>query len=73
MRYRIGTEPTNLPGQAVTVDGLTVFSAVFGLLAGSGFVIAGIKGRQRWLMFWGGGLVLASLGYLGSLLFLPAN
>lgn len=67
MRYRIGQDPESIRGQAVGEDGLTIFTAVFGLLTGIGFVIAGIKGRQRWLLFWGGGLVLASLSYLGSL------
>jgi len=67
MRYRIGEDPANLQGQPVGEDGLTIFTAVFGLVAGTGFVIAGIKGRQRWLLFWGAGLVVASVGYLGSL------
>jgi len=67
MRYRIGQDPADLQGQAVGEDGLTVFTAVFGLLTGIGFVIAAIKGRQHWLLFWGAGLVLASLAYLGSL------
>lgn len=67
MRYRIGQDPANVLGQPVTEDGLTIFTAVFSLLTGIGFVVAAIKGRQPWLLFWGGGLVLASLGYLGSL------
>jgi hypothetical protein len=67
MRYRIGQEPSHSMGQPVGEDGLTIFTAVFSLLTGLIFIIAGIKGRQRWLMFWGGGLVLASLAYLGSL------
>ena len=69
MRYRIGQDPANTPAQAVAVDGLTIFTAVFGLLVGAGFVIAGIKARQRWLLFWGAGLVLASMAYLGSLFY----
>jgi len=67
MRYRIGQDPELIPTQPVGEDGLTIFTAVFGLLAGTGFMIAGIKGRQRWLLFWGSGLVIASLAYLGSL------
>ena len=67
MRYRIGQDPSLSQSQPVGEDGLTIFTAVFSLLTGVGFVIAGLRGRQRWLMFWGGGLVLASLAYLGSL------
>lgn len=67
MRYRIGQEPINSQGQPVGEGGLTIFTAVFSLLTGVGFVVAGVKGRQRWLIFWGAGLVLASLAYLGSL------
>ena len=67
MRYRIGEDPTSFQGQPVGEDGLTIFTAVFSLLTGVGFVVAGIKGRQRWLMFWGSGTVLASMAYLGSL------
>lgn len=67
MRYRIGQDPTNTATQAVGEDGLTIFTALFGLLAGIGFVYAAVKGRQWWLLFWGAGLVLASLAYLGSL------
>ena len=69
MRYRIGQDPADLHGQAVGEDGLAIFTAVFSLLTGIGFVIAGIRGRQRWLLSWGVGLVLASLSYLGWVLF----
>lgn len=64
MRYRIGQEPTSGLGQAVNVDGLTIFTAVIGLVAGTVFVIAGLRGRQRWLLAWGAGLIVASLIYL---------
>lgn len=67
MRYRIGEDPENMQGQPVGEDGLTIFTAVFGLITGIIFVIAGIKGRQRWMQFWGAGLILSSLAYLGSL------
>lgn len=69
MRYRIGQDPANLTGQAVGEDGLTIFTAVFSLITGIIFVIGGIRGRQRWLMLWGAGLVLVSLAYLGSVIF----
>jgi len=40
--------------------------AFYGLLAGSGFVWMGLRGRQHWMVFWGGGLVLCSIAYLLS-------
>jgi len=67
MRYRIGQDPTQAGAQPVGEDGLTIFTAVFSLLVGIGFVLAGIRGRQRWLIFWGGMMIIASLAYLGSL------
>lgn len=67
MRYRIGQEADILEAQVVGEGGLTIMTAVFGLVTGTLFVYAGIRARQRWLIFWGGGLVFASLLYLGSL------
>ena len=67
MRYRIGEEPANGLGQPVTEDGLTIFTAILSVAIGIGFVVAGIKARQYWLIFWGGGLVVASLVYLSTL------
>ena len=67
MRYREGQEPINSAGQPIGEDGLTIFTAVFSLITGAGFIFAGIKGGQRWLAFWGGVMIVASLGYLGSL------
>jgi len=64
MRYRIGEDVQDL-GEPV-VDGLIPFSAILGLLMGIGFVIAGYRGKQIWLLFWGTGLVLVSLVYLGA-------
>lgn len=61
MRYRIGTDPEQARAQ---VDGMTVGSAVLGLFIGIVFVLAGIRARQFWLLFWGAGLVLASCIYL---------
>ena len=39
-------------------------TAIFALLLGIGFVFAGIKGRQWWIVFWGSTLILASIAYL---------
>jgi len=40
--------------------------SVYGLLLGAGFVMMGLRGRQRWMVFWGGGLVISSVLYLAS-------
>lgn len=40
--------------------------AIYGVLAGIGFVMMGLRGRQHWMVFWGGGLVLSSITYLVS-------
>ena len=66
-RYRIGESPLTYTDPVTAHMFLGV--AVFGVFAGIGFVIAGVRGRQRWMVFWGGGLVLSSLTYLLSRLF----
>lgn len=38
--------------------------AIYGLFVGIGFVLFGRRGRQRWMVIWGGGLVVASVVYL---------
>ena len=61
-RYRIGESPESA-ADTVTHDIFTG-AAVFGLLIGIGFVIAGWRGKQYWLSIWGGGLSIASIAYL---------
>ena len=69
MRYRIGEEVQDLDvenlGEPV-IDGLLIFSVILGLLMGIIFIVAGKKGKQIWLMFWGTGLVIVSLLYLAA-------
>lgn len=64
MRYVEGTET---PAAEVSPP-MVVGTAVYALLLGIGLVVVGLKVRQRWVAFWGGGLTLASTGYLGALL-----
>ena len=66
MRYRIGSDPQEVQQQA---DGMIVGSALFGLVTGIIFVAAGWRARQFWLVFWGAGLVIASVAYLLYTLF----
>lgn len=66
-RYRIGETPET--GGDVLTQNIFIGATVFGLLIGIGFVIAGIRGKQYWLAFWGGGLTLSSIAYLTYLFF----
>jgi len=67
MRYRVGEEVNadNL-GEPV-VDMLLTFSVFTGLIIGIVFIIAGKRAKQYWLIFWGTGLVIASIIYLAAL------
>jgi len=62
-RYRIGETPTPGVSDPVT-ETMLAGAAIFGLVTGIGFVIAGVRARQYWLVFWGGGLTLSSIAYL---------
>lgn len=66
MRYRIGTEPD--PSAITTDTRIFLVLAVFNILLGIGFILAGRYGRQGWLTVWGGMLTLASMGYVGAVL-----
>lgn len=61
-RYRIGETPET--GADILTQEIFVGVAVFGLLISIGFIIAGLRGRQYWLVFWGGGLSVCSIAYL---------
>ena len=61
-RYKIGETPET-GGDVLTQD-IFIGAAVFGLLISIGFVIAGLRGKQYWLVFWGGGLTISSIVYL---------
>jgi hypothetical protein len=61
MRYREGETPLEL-GAPVKMEFTGV--GIFGVLLGIGFVVAGIRGRQYWLVLWGTILTLSSLVYV---------
>jgi len=61
-RYKIGETPET--GADVLTQDIFIGAAVFGLLISIGFVIAGLRGKQYWLAFWGGGLTISSIAYL---------
>ena len=59
-RYRVGAE-----GSDVYLEGSTNFVSVsvfIALLIGTGFIVVGWRGRQRWLVAWGALTVLVCLG-----------
>lgn len=66
MRYRIGDTPAH-PGFAGTGH-MVVFTVVLSLAIGVILFGLSMRGRQRWLMFWSGSLVLVSLIYLAAIL-----
>jgi len=59
MRYRIGEDGERLVNHAN--DGMFAGTTIYGFILGLGFVIVGLKVKQRWLAFWGAGLSLASV------------
>lgn len=61
-RYRIGETPET--GADVLTQDIFIGAAIFGLLISIGFVIAGMRGKQYWLVAWGAGLTLSSIAYL---------
>jgi hypothetical protein len=62
MRYRIGDTPDEL-GEPVG-QGAVIGVAIFSLILGIGFVVAGLRSRHYWLTLWGTGLSVASAAYL---------
>ena len=61
MRYREGPVPGE-PGAPVEMEFTGV--GIFGALLGVGFVIAGVRARQYWLVLWGAMLTVSSLAYV---------
>lgn len=63
MRYREGETPGDL-GSPVEMEFTGV--GIFGIVLGTGFVIAGVRARQYWLALWGAGLTLSSIAYVAA-------
>ena len=62
MRYQEGKIPEDF-GSAISPE-MLAGSAIYGLILAIGMIIIGIRARQIWLAFWGGILLLGSIGYL---------
>lgn len=61
MRYRDTGDYENL-GTPVG-DDLLLFTIIFSVFLGIGFVLAGRHVKRYWMVIWGSGLVVASLSY----------
>ena len=59
-RYRIGEEA----GAPTVTDDMMLLTTLYGLLVGILLTFIAKRLRQRWMVFWGGGLAVLSLGYL---------
>lgn len=65
MRYRI--EEFNSQAPQAAGDDMMLFAVVIGFVIGIILTVLAVRGRQRWLLFWGSGLVLASIIYFVAL------
>tara|TARA_B100000700_G_scaffold267413_1_gene307189 strand:+ start:115 stop:330 length:216 start_codon:yes stop_codon:yes gene_type:complete len=59
-RYRIGEEA----GAPTVTDDMMLLTTLYGLLVGILLTFIARRLRQRWMVFWGGGLSALSLAYL---------
>lgn len=59
-RYRIGEEA----GTPTVTDDMMLLTALYGLAVGISLTFLAKRLGQRWMIFWGGGLAVLSLGYL---------
>lgn len=63
MRYRLGESPET--DQYGSTDEFVLFTVALSLIIGAVLVWLGVKGRQRWLTIWSGGLIVACFAYFG--------
>lgn len=56
---------THTASDPITLNMLLGIS-VYGLFMGAGFIFMGLRGHQRWMVFWGAGLSICSLLYQAS-------
>ena len=59
-RYRIG----EMPGVPTVTDDMMLLTALYGFGVGILLTFLAKRLRQRWMIFWGSGLSVLSLGYL---------
>ncbi len=61
MRYRADQVP--VPGGPQPSDDFVTLTVWMTLAIGIGFLIVGIRGKQRWMTFWGGFTIIACAVY----------
>ena len=66
MRYQEHMQP-EAPSAGVS-PGMMAGTAGYTLLLGVAFILFGLRGRQRWVAFWGATMVLAGAAYMIVLL-----
>ena len=66
MRYQEHGHTESLP--TGVNPGMMAGTAGYTLLLGVAFVYFGLRGRQRWIAFWGATMVIAGMAYLIALL-----
>ena len=62
MRYRAGEDPAT--ASLISTDYMMILTALLSIAIGAVLVWMGVHGRQMWLRWWGGGLVVASVATL---------
>jgi hypothetical protein len=66
MRYQEHTPPEQ--SSTGVSPGMMAGTAGYTLLLGVAFILFGLRGRQRWVAFWGVTMVLAGSAYMIALL-----
>jgi len=66
MRYRVEDAACAATGASGS-EGVLLLTGFIGLVTGIILTWAGWRGRQMWLVVWCGGLVVASIAYVGWL------
>ena len=67
MRYRITEAGAAVPVE--TTGEIVTAAVVLTLFAGIALLVMGVKGRQRWLQFWGGLTCMVCAAYFALRLF----
>lgn len=61
--------PLDQPEKIATVDpGMTLGTVIYTFLLGIFFIVFGLKVRKRWIVFWGGTMVVAGGAYMIAIL-----
>jgi hypothetical protein len=70
MRYREENFINQVDGviEPIIGNNVLMFTAVIGLVIGLIFVYGGQVGKQIWIVFWGAGLVIASVIYIAYMM-----